>query len=132
MSLSTRYKLSRYNVQFERPQGSYLWNTLTGALVKVDEGAKGYISSFGGENDGDSTVKVSTAAGVVSDKPQYFFLERYMASFVEEMKQFIAAIVEDKEVPVGIHAGLMSVVLAKAAKKSLDEHRPIKIEEIVG
>ena len=67
----------------------------------------------------------------MSDKPQFFFLERYMASFIEEMKQFIAAINEDKEVPVGIHAGLMSVVLAKAAKKSLDEHRPVKIEEIL-
>ena len=50
---------------------------------------------------------------------------------IEEMKQFIAAINEDKEVPVGIHAGLMSVVLAKAAKKSLDEHRPVKISEIL-
>ena len=38
---------------------------------------------------------------------------------------------EDKDVPVGIHAGLMSVVLAKAAKKSLDEHRPVKISEIL-
>ena len=61
---------------------------------------------------------------------QFFFLERYMASFTEEMKQFIQAIVNDTEVPVGIHAGLMSVVLAKAAKKSLDEHRPVKISEI--
>lgn len=84
-----------------------------------------------GENDGDSTVRVSTAAGVMSDKPQYFFLERYMASFIEEMKQFIAAVNGDREVPVGIHAGLMSVVLAKAAKKSLDEHRPVRIDEIL-
>lgn len=91
----------------------------------------GSLGMAAGENDGDSTVKVSTAAGVVSDKPQYFFLERYMASFVEEMRQFIAAITEDKDVPVGIHAGLMSVVLAKAAKKSLDEHRPVKISEIM-
>ena len=92
----------------------------------------GSLGMAAGENDGDSTVRVSTAAGVVSDKPQYFFLERYMASFiVEEMKQFIAAINEDKDVPVGIHAGLMSVVLAKAAKKSLDEHRPVKIAEIL-
>ena len=68
--------------------------------------------------------------GVVGDKPQFFFLERYMQSFTDEMKQFIQAIEEDKEVPVGIHAGLMSVVLAKAAKKSLDEHRPVKISEI--
>ena len=91
----------------------------------------GSLGMAAGENDGDSTVKVSTANGVVADKPQYFFLERYMASFIEEMKQFIAAIVNDTQVPVGIHAGLMSVVLAKAAKKSLDEHRPVKIEEVM-
>ena len=91
----------------------------------------GSLGMAAGENDGDSTVRVSTAAGVMSDKPQFFFLERYMASFIEEMKQFIAAINEDKDVPVGIHAGLMSVVLAKAAKKSLDEHRPVKISEIL-
>ena len=47
------------------------------------------------------------------------------------MRQFIAAITENKDVPVGIHAGLMSVVLAKAAKKSLDEHRPVKISEML-
>ena len=56
MNTSPTYKLSRYNVQFDRPQGSYLWNTLTGALVKIDEGAKGYISSFAGEDDGDSRL----------------------------------------------------------------------------
>jgi myo-inositol 2-dehydrogenase/D-chiro-inositol 1-dehydrogenase len=90
----------------------------------------GSLGMAADENDGDSTVKVSTAAGVVGDKPQFFFLERYMQSFTEEMRQFIAAIKENKDVPVGIHAGLMSVVLAKAAKKSLDEHRPVKISEI--
>ena len=54
-----------------------------------------------------------------------------MGSFIAEMRQFINAIVSDSEVPVGIHAGLMSVVLAKAARKSLDEHRPVKIAEIL-
>ncbi len=114
-----------------------------GALGVIDNSrraAYGYdqrVEAFGslgmaaGENDGDSTVRVSTAGGVVSDKPQYFFLERYMASFIEEMRQFVAAVRNDTEVPVGIHAGLMSVVLAKAAKKSLDEHRPVKISEIL-
>ena len=114
-----------------------------GALGVIDNSrraAYGYdqrVEAFGslgmaaGENDGDSTVRVSTAGGVVSDKPQYFFLERYMASFIEEMRQFVAAVRNDTEVPVGIHAGLMSVVLAKAAKKSLDEHRPVKITEIL-
>lgn len=113
-----------------------------GALGVIDNSrraAYGYdqrVEVFGSlgmaadENDGDSTVKVSTAAGVTGDKPRFFFLERYMQSFTEEMRQFIRAIRTDGEVPVGIHAGLMSVVLAKAAKKSLDEHRPVKIREI--
>ncbi|MEG0996154.1 MAG: Gfo/Idh/MocA family oxidoreductase, partial [Clostridia bacterium] len=76
-------------------------------------------------------VRISTASGVVSDKPQYFFLERYMASFIAELRQFVAAVLNDTEVPVGIHAGLMSVALAKAAKKSLTEHRPVKLSEIL-
>ena len=115
-----------------------------GALGVIDNSrraAYGYdqrVEVFGSlgmaadENDGDSTVRVSTAAGVTGDKPTFFFLERYMQSFTDELRQFIRAIREDTEVPVGIRAGLMSVVLAKAAKKSLDEHRPVKISEICG
>ena len=115
-----------------------------GALGVIDNSrraAYGYdqrVEVFGSlgmaadENDGDSTVRVSTAAGVTGDKPKFFFLERYMQSFTDELRQFIRAIREDTEVPVGIRAGLMSVVLAKAAKKSLDEHRPVKISEICG
>ena len=114
-----------------------------GALGVIDNSrraAYGYdqrVEVFGslgmacGENDGDTTVRLSTAAGVVSDKPQFFFLERYMASFILEVRQFVAAVIDDTDVPVGIHAGLMSVVLAKAAKKSLDEHRPVAISEIL-
>ncbi|MEG2703218.1 MAG: Gfo/Idh/MocA family oxidoreductase, partial [Clostridia bacterium] len=114
-----------------------------GALGVIDNSrraAYGYdqrVEAFGslgmaaGENDGDTTVRISTASGVVSDKPQYFFLERYMASFIAELRQFVAAVLNDTEVPVGIHAGLMSVALAKAAKKSLTEHRPVKLSEIL-
>ncbi len=91
----------------------------------------GSLGMAAGENDGDSTVRLSTADGVLSDKPQYFFLERYMDSFAEEMRQFVGAVREGTEVPVGIHAGLMSVALAKAAKKSLDEHRPVRVSEVL-
>ncbi|NLB90127.1 MAG: inositol 2-dehydrogenase [Clostridiales bacterium] len=91
----------------------------------------GSLGMAAGENDSDSNVKISTVDGVKGDKPQYFFLERYMASFVEELKQFIDAIENDTQVPVGIHAGLMSVVLAIATKKSLQEKRPVKISEVL-
>ena len=35
------------------------------------------------------------------------------------MKQFVDACVNDKEVPVGIHAGLQAVKVALAAKESV-------------
>lgn len=91
----------------------------------------GSLGMAAGENDGDTTVRVFTAQGVASDKPKYFFLERYMDSFVEEMRQFVRAVLEGGEVPVGIHAGLMSVALAKAAKQSLDERRPVRVSEVL-
>ncbi|MDR1349276.1 MAG: inositol 2-dehydrogenase [Zoogloeaceae bacterium] len=90
-------------------------------------GSKGMAS---GENDCPTTVRVSTAAEVSSDKPQYFFLQRYMESFVDEMKAFIDAVRRDAPVPVGIDDGLKPVVIAKAALKSLRENRPVRCDEI--
>ena len=40
------------------------------------------------------------------------------------------AIQEDKETPIGIVDGLEAVRMGLAAKKSLEEHRPVKISEI--
>ena len=59
-----------------------------------------------------------------------FRSERYMGSFSEEMRQFTEAVINDTEVPVGIHAGLQSVKIGLAARKSVEEHRPVKISEI--
>lgn len=40
------YKLSRYNVLFKRNEQSFLWNTLTGALIQVDQGGIDYLDKF--------------------------------------------------------------------------------------
>ena len=53
-----------------------------------------------------------------------------MASFIKEMKVFIAAIVNDTSVPVTVDDALSPVVLAMAAKKSWLEHRPVTVKEI--
>lgn len=90
-------------------------------------GSKGSVEA---RNDTETNTVVRTADNVASDKPLYFFLERYMGSFVEEMKQFFAAIENDTETPVKGIDGLNSVIIAMAAKKSLDEGRPVKISEI--
>lgn len=90
-------------------------------------GSKGMVAT---NNDTVSSAVISNADGVTGEKPLFFFLERYMGSFSEEMRQFTEAVINDTEVPVGIHAGLQSVKIGLAARKSVDEHRPVKISEI--
>ncbi len=90
-------------------------------------GSKGMVAT---SNDTVSSAVISNADGVTGEKPLFFFLERYMGSFSEEMRQFTEAVINDTEVPVGIHAGLQSVKIGLAARKSVDEHRPVKISEI--
>ncbi len=90
-------------------------------------GSKGMVAT---SNDTVSSAVISNADGVTGEKPLFFFLERYMGSFSEEMRQFTEAVINDTEVPVGIHAGLQSVKIGLAARKSVEEHRPVKIYEI--
>lgn len=90
-------------------------------------GSKGMVAT---SNDTVSSAVISNADGVTGEKPLFFFLERYMGSFSEEMRQFTEAVINDTDVPVGIHAGLQSVKIGLAARKSVEEHRPVKISEI--
>jgi len=90
-------------------------------------GSKGMVATA---NDTLSTAVISDADGITGEKPLYFFLERYMQSFTKELCGFIDAIINDTDVPVGIEAGLQSVQIALAAKKSVEEHRPVKLSEI--
>ena len=91
-------------------------------------GSKGQVAVT---NDAGSTAVISTNAGVTGEKPLYFFLERYMASFSKEVSLFVQACINDTAVPVDINDGLQPVLIAKAAKKSLDEGRPVKLAEIL-
>lgn len=113
-----------------------------GAICVIDNSRKaayGYdqrIEAFGSKgkaeiaNDTPSTAVWSTEDGVYSEKPQYFFLERYMNSFAEEVKQFVEAIIENKETPVTGNDGLQPLRMGEAAKKSVLEGRPVKMSEV--
>lgn len=90
-------------------------------------GSKGMVAT---SNDTLSSAVLSNADGVTGEKPLFFFLERYMESFSEEMRQFVSAVENDTDVPVGIHAGLQSVKIGLAAKKSVEKHRPVLLSEI--
>ena len=90
-------------------------------------GSKGCVSI---SNDSDSNAVFSGKEGVVAEKPMFFFLERYMMAYAKEVDEFIEAIVNDTETPVNARDGLEPVLIGLAAKKSVEEHRPVKIEEI--
>ena len=90
-------------------------------------GSKGMVST---SNDTLSSMVLSNEQGVTGEKPLYFFLERYMQSFATEMKGFINAIENDTDTLVGVEDGLKPVLMGLAAKKSVLEHRPVKLSEI--
>ena len=90
-------------------------------------GSKGMVATG---NDSASMAVISNENGVTGEKPLYFFLERYMAAYAKEVKCFIKSIEEDTDTPLGVMDGLQPVLMGLAAKKSLEEHRPVKISEI--
>ena len=91
-------------------------------------GSKGMVSI---SNDTDSSAVISNAQGVSAEKPQFFFLERYMESYEKEIRSFIHSIATNEDTPVNVVDGLKPVVMALAAKKSQEEHRPVDISEIL-
>lgn len=83
-------------------------------------------------NDTPTTVMISDDKCVTSDKPKYFFLERYKESYIDEIKEFIKAVTLNTETPVVGDDGLKSLIIAEAAIKSYEQNRPVRIDEITG
>lgn len=81
-------------------------------------------------NDFPNTAMISTPEGVFLENPLWFFLERYNDAFIAEAREFASAVKNDTKPLVGGIDGLMPVIIAMAAKKSLDEGRSVKLSEI--
>ena len=81
-------------------------------------------------NDTPTNVSYINENGNMTDKPLYFFLERYMQSFTDEMTEFINAVQNDENTKTTVNDGLEALRLGLAAKLSVKEHRPVKLSEI--
>jgi len=92
-------------------------------------GSKGSAEAF---NEVAAQVRLSTAKGIRTENPRYFFLERYQASFVSELETFFACVREDTLPPVDGRDGLMSVVAGLAATRSLAVNWPVVVESSGG
>lgn len=91
-------------------------------------GSKGQIE-FG--NNYDNAVVFSDGESVRRELPYSFFMDRYADAYRNETIEFVKAIVNDTEPPTSARDGKAAMVMAKAAKLSLDEGgRAVKISEI--
>lgn len=88
-------------------------------------GSQGAVQA---DNNRPTNTILSTIDGVMTDKPLYYFLERYEASFVGELKAFYDCIINDKEPIVSGDDGLKSVIVSMAAEQSRKDNCPIKID----
>jgi myo-inositol 2-dehydrogenase/D-chiro-inositol 1-dehydrogenase len=114
-------------------------NGVIGTIDNCRQAAYGYdqraeiLGSAGSIATGNcypNQATISTGQNVRRDLPLNFFMERYTESFATEVRSFVQSVVEDKPTAVSGMDGRIPVVMGLAARKSYDEHRPVKLSEI--
>jgi myo-inositol 2-dehydrogenase/D-chiro-inositol 1-dehydrogenase len=90
-------------------------------------GSKGMVST---ENNTPNRTRLATTEAVQEELPLHFFMDRYIDSYVLEMKAFIESLLADRQPPVSGLDARVPVVMGKAAKLSLEQNRPVRISEI--
>ena len=90
-------------------------------------GADGLLQA---QNTLENTVVKSTGQGVISAKPTYFFIERYMPAYKAEWAAFVAAVQEGDDMPVSLQYGVQALAMAEAAQRSFDSSRPVRLADV--
>jgi myo-inositol 2-dehydrogenase/D-chiro-inositol 1-dehydrogenase len=90
-------------------------------------GSAGKIAT---ENRYPNQATLSTGDCVKKDLPFNFFMDRYTESFSNEIRSFVHSVLEGKPTAVTGLDGRIPVVMGLAARKSFDERRPVRLDEI--
>jgi myo-inositol 2-dehydrogenase/D-chiro-inositol 1-dehydrogenase len=90
-------------------------------------GSKGCLIA---DNEATNTVSIYNAECTTIDKIPSFFMERYVDSYYAELKYFFECIAKNEDPKPDGDDGLEDVLVALAAKKSVEDNRPIKISEV--
>jgi myo-inositol 2-dehydrogenase/D-chiro-inositol 1-dehydrogenase len=90
-------------------------------------GSKGMAASA---NPSAHTGVVYTADGTRSSTMPYFFLERYVPSYIHQWQRFVDAVRAGTPTPTSGADGRAPLVIGLAAMRSLREHRPVTTAEI--
>ena len=92
-------------------------------------GSAGVASS---ENPTEHTGVVRTAAGMSGPTLPYFFLERYVPSYLREWQAFVTSVIRGEQPSVGPADARAPLVIGLAAWQSLREGRAVRLEESDG
>ena len=79
----------------------------------------------------ENTLSKATTSGVVSAKPEYFFLERYMRAYAAEWGAFVAAVTAGTPVPVTLDDGVNALALAEAATRSAKTGETVALASVL-
>ncbi len=120
-----------------------LMTTASGAQCTIQNSrraAYGYdqrIEVFGSDgmvqadNLHEAKITVAGKGGYTQPPLQDFFMTRYTAAYANEIAEFISALQNNDPMPATGHDGMMALVLAEAALKSIDEARVVRVSEIL-
>ncbi len=90
-------------------------------------GSAGMVTS---DNPGVTTTSKRTATGSTGSTIPYFFLDRYIPSYLAEWTDFVAMVRDGAPSPVTLHDGRAPLVIGLAAWRSVHEGRPVETKEI--
>ena len=91
-------------------------------------GSEGLLQA---ENILENSVVKSNNDGVISAKPKYFFLERYIGAFKAEWDAFLKSVRNHKPVPVTLKDGVAALAMAEAATQSQNTGKSIQLKELL-
>jgi len=90
-------------------------------------GSEGLLQA---QNMLESTVVKSTTSGVISAKPTFFFLERYMPAYAAEWAAFVDAMTTGADMPVTLQDGVAALAMAEAAALSAKSGAPVALSSV--
>src|SRR5215204_7220133 len=92
-------------------------------------GSEGMAAS---ENPLAHSAVVRTAEGTRAATLPYFFLERYVPSYLREWEGFVTAVAAGEPPPVTLEDARAPLVIGLAAWRSVREGRPVRVAEVEG
>ncbi len=90
-------------------------------------GSKGCVVA---DNEATNTVRIYTSEYTSIDKIPHFFMDRYVESYLTELKYFFQCLRDNIEPKPNGEDGLQNVLVALAAQKSYEKNRPVRISEV--